>query len=90
MPGAATAVAVARIEAVMEAVVFGFMTRMRMTLQRFGGFHRMDSRFRGAERSYGHWHRQEISGKEVAPRDIRALTGGNDCAIGGVPARCDR
>ncbi|GGW02843.1 hypothetical protein GCM10010500_61200 [Streptomyces nigrescens] len=63
VPGAAAAVAVARIEAVMEAVVFGFMTRMRMTLQRFGGFHRMDSRFRAAERSYGHWHRQEIAAR---------------------------
>ncbi|BDM71385.1 hypothetical protein HEK616_48720 [Streptomyces nigrescens] len=58
--GAAAAMAVARIDAVMEAVVFGFMTSMRMTLQRFGGFHRMDSRFRAAERSYGHWHRQGI------------------------------
>ncbi|GAB7030176.1 hypothetical protein JCM4914_16370 [Streptomyces platensis subsp. malvinus] len=61
VPGAAAARAVARIEAVMEAVVFGFMTSRRMTLPRFGGFHRMDSRFRAAERSYGHWHRQGIA-----------------------------
>ncbi|GAO11221.1 beta-galactosidase [Streptomyces lydicamycinicus] len=71
VPGAAAVVAVARIEAVMEAVVFGFMTRMRMTLQRFGGFHRMDSMFRAAERSYGHWHRQGIGARSVVAGDLR-------------------
>ncbi|WP_308409374.1 hypothetical protein [Streptomyces pinistramenti] len=67
--GAAAAVAMAWIEAVVEAVVFGFMTRMRLTLQRFGGFHGMDSRFRAAERSYGHWPGQEIAAIQLSSPD---------------------